>query len=68
MITKYENKSIMLNTDLRGLKAGTILGVPVDKDGTPLDRYWRDRLKDATKDNCIKIIAQKKTKKKNKEE
>ena len=55
MIKVYETKSIKLNTDLRGLKAGTVLGVDVDPDGVPFDRYWRDRFKDASIDNCIEF-------------
>ena len=69
MIKIYENKMIKLNTDLRGLKAGTTIGIKTDKDGTPLDRYWRNRMKDAPIDNCIEVVKTKvKTKTKGKKE
>lgn len=66
MLTNYENKSISvkLNSNLRGLKTGTVVKVKVDKDGTPKERYWRDRMKDAKTDNCIEIIKKKKQKSK----
>ena len=70
MITNYENKSIdiKLNTDLRGLKPGTTLKIKVDKEGTPLERYWRDRFKDAKVDNCIEVLAKKKKAKQTKKD
>lgn len=55
MIKNYENKKVrvVLNKSLRGFPAGTAFKIAVDKDGTPLKRYWRDRFKDAEKDNCV---------------
>ena len=66
MISNYENKSISvkLNSDLRGLKTGTVVKIKVDKEGTPKERYWRDRMKDAKTDNCIEVIKKKKQKSK----
>lgn len=65
MIRKYENKSIdvRLNTDLRGMKSGTVLKVKVDKEGTPMERYWRDRFRDAGRDNCVETMNKKATEK-----
>lgn len=68
MIKHYENKGmdvmenkikIKLNRDLRGLRTGTEIKIKVDKEGTPLERYWRDRMKEAPIDNCIEIITTK---------
>ena len=52
-------RSIKLNAPLRGYAAGTVLPIEVDKEGTPLDRYWRDRFKDAKIDNCVEFASKK---------
>lgn len=36
--------------------------IKCDLDGVPLDRYWRDRLKDAKVDNCMEMLKDKKKK------
>lgn len=64
-ITKYENKKLKLNTALRGYPAGAQINIRVDKDGIPLDPYWRGRLKDSRIDKCVEILP--KTKKKKEE-
>lgn len=56
VITAMENKRLKLNADLRGYTAGMIIKIQTDKSGVPLDRYWRDRLKDAESDNCVELI------------
>lgn len=58
MLKHLENKrlEIALNQPLRGLPKGRKLKIKVDKNNVPLERYWRDRLKDAKIDNCIEII------------
>ena len=33
-----------------------IIEIEVSEDGLPLDRFWRNRLKDAEIDNCIEIV------------
>ena len=53
-------KRIKLNAPLRGYAAGTELDIKVDKAGTPLDRYWRDRFKDAKTDNCVEFVGKQK--------
>jgi len=35
--------------------SGTIT-VETDSEGTPLSRFWRNRLKDAAIDGCVEII------------
>lgn len=57
MIEHYEKKRIKLNTPLKEYGVGTELTIRVDKKGTPVDRYWRDRLKDSKKDGCIEFVA-----------
>lgn len=64
MIKDYDTKKItlQLNTPLRGNPAGLKVKIETDKDGIPLDRYWRDRLKDAPKDGCITVVSSKQNK------
>ena len=38
-----------------GHKVGASVSVPTDAKGTPLNKFWRDRLRDAATDNCIEI-------------
>ena len=45
---------IKLNVDMGVHKAGAVIDVP-DRDGIPLDRHWRDLLKDAKIDNCCEV-------------
>ncbi len=35
---------------------GKIIHLPADKNGVPLDLFWRRRLKDAETDNCCEVI------------
>ncbi len=56
-----KTRIIKLNAPLRGHAADTELKIEVDKEGTPLDRYWRDRLKDAKIDNCVEFVGSKST-------
>lgn len=51
-----------LNTPLRGYKAGQKLNLEVDENGTPIDKYWRRRLRDAKIDGCITKTEQSKSK------
>ena len=40
---------------MHGREAGTVEKIQVDKEGTPLDKNLRRRLKDAKIDNCVSI-------------
>ena len=55
---------LKLNKSLRGKPVGTIIDIRVDKAGTPLELYWRDRLTEAKIDNCCEFIETKKKDKK----
>lgn len=35
--------------------SGTIT-INADENGTPLERFWRNRLRDAKTDNCVEVI------------
>ena len=51
-------------------QADSTVRVKVDANGTPIDRFWRRRLKDAEHDGCCEIIKSraKKVPSKNEEE
>lgn len=63
MIKKYETKDLQLNTELAGKPKGSVQKIQVDKNGVPIDRYWRDRIKDAEIDGCVKLVPATKKKK-----
>lgn len=50
-------KSIKLkiNKVIPGYSIGQITTVFTDNNGTPLSKFWRDRLHDAETDNCVEI-------------
>jgi hypothetical protein len=65
MIKEYENKMlkpdkkkvrIKIKSPLKNYKPGDVLTITVYKEGIPIIRYWRDRLKDAKIDGCIELI------------
>ena len=73
MISAYETKSMKENTItlvnksdviLNGVKPGSTIMVKADKDGVPLDRYWRNRLRDAGMDGAVEVVKSVTTKKK----
>lgn len=41
-----------------------VVSVKTDSRGVPLDKFWRNRLKDAELDNCVEIVKPSATKKK----
>jgi hypothetical protein len=55
---------LKLNAPLRGLPAGTIKTIQADKNGIPLDPYWRRRLIDSKIDGCVEIVKETKKAKK----
>ena len=36
---------------------GSVITLPADDHGTPLDEYWRRRLKDAKTDGCCEVVV-----------
>jgi hypothetical protein len=48
-----KTKKLKLNVPLRGKPANTVVTVEVDHEGTPIDKFWRNRVKDAKTDNCV---------------
>lgn len=43
----------IVKADIHGYKSGQTVLIEMDKNGTPIDRLWRRRLKDAKIDGCI---------------
>ena len=58
---------LKLNMPLRGLPAGHEIEVETDKEGIPLDKFWRRRLRDSEIDNCVEKVVAKKSVSKSKE-
>lgn len=50
---------IQLNADLRKSKKGDIITIE-DRNGVPIDPFWKRRLKDSAIDGCITVLDQKK--------
>ena len=48
---------LKLNVPLQGQKAGAVLNLPADENGVILDKYWRNRLRDARIDGCVEVVA-----------
>jgi len=49
-------RKIRINTPLAGHLVGAVIAIKVDENNTPLDRYWRDRVKDSTIDGCVEFV------------
>ena len=52
-----------LNVPLQGMPIGAFISLQVDRNGTPIDKYWRNRFLDASYDGCIEAICMEKPKK-----
>ena len=50
---------IKINKPLRNYPPGAIARVPVDDVGVPLEKFWRDRLRDAKIDSCVEVVEEK---------
>ena len=53
---------IRINKPIRNYPVGYKVRIMTDDKGIPLDRYWRDRFKDAPIDGCVSIVKKKKNK------
>ena len=60
---------LKLNIDILEYRKGQVITVKAIN-GQPIDRFWRDRLKDSAIDNCVEVVVESKkvktTKKKDK--
>ena len=59
-LVEIENKS---DVALHGLEPGKRMQIKVDRNGLPLDRHWRRRMKDSEIDGCIEVVKKEKPKK-----
>lgn len=55
---------LKLNSDFKGLKAGSTIELPLNSSGKIKDKFWRNRLRDATRkdkfcDNCVTVVEPK---------
>lgn len=47
--------TLEINQRVGSFKKGDTVRINVDENGTPLDKYWRRRLKDAERDHCVTV-------------
>jgi len=60
-------KQLKINKPFSGHKVGTVVSIECDVDSVPLNREWRNRVKDSKIDNCVEFVAEKKPSKKSKQ-
>lgn len=55
---RFVLKKFLLHASIGGYSAGSEISLECHiKGGQPKERYWRRRLYDAQKDNCIELLA-----------
>ena len=47
---------LKINKPIHGHPTGSTVRVKTDDDGVPIEKYWRDRLRDAVIDDCVEIV------------
>jgi len=47
---------IKIKTPFGKFKAGAGINVAANDKGVPLDKFWRNRLRDSKVDNCIEVV------------
>lgn len=52
--------TLKINNAALQKRYGESVVIEADKNGTPLKRYWRSRLRDAKLDSCVEVVAEKK--------
>lgn len=48
-------KTIQLKVNNVPGHSGTVT-IQTDENGVPLERFWRNRIKDAAVDNCVEVV------------
>ena len=64
MANKKEKKTLLIKANIGGKNKGDLISIEVDREGTPINRYWRDRVKDSEIDNCVEFVDEKEPEKK----
>jgi hypothetical protein len=59
---------VKLNKNIAPYKAGREINIACDEHNIPLEKFWRDRLKDSEIDNCLTVISEEKVNTKSKKE
>lgn len=59
-MSKYSVR-IKIKKRINAIPAGAIVNVPINKEGTPLDYFWRKIFKDSKIDDCVEILDEKNT-------
>lgn len=59
MITRkdYENKRLRINLPIGNHRPGDVVNIRCDENGIPLNRNWRNKLKDAKTDGCVEVVT-----------
>ena len=52
-MNRKKTANFVVNKPIHGIRAGAVMKVEVDANGTPVDRIWRRRLRDSAIDQCI---------------
>ena len=55
--------TVTINNSALQKRFGKSILIEVDENGTPIDRYWRNRVRDAAIDGCITLAVIKKSQK-----
>ena len=45
---------------MKGHKSGEVITLDAFKTGSPIDTFWRKRLRDSKVDNCVEVVLGKK--------
>lgn len=56
--------TLKINQKIGSFSKDSTVVVPVDSEGTPLDRYWRSRLNDSQIDGCVTVLPKRSAPKK----
>lgn len=43
---------------LKKYKIGEVINIEADLNDNPIDRYWRNRIKDSKIDQCVEVIKE----------
>lgn len=49
---------LKLNRSLNGISAGTEIKINASRSGIPIDIFWRKRLRDSKRDNCVEVVKE----------
>ena len=66
MITQYDTKVLKIKDGMTIHGKTGEVKIRVDKSGTPIDKNWRRRIKDAEIDGCVEVVKPATKKKENK--